>query len=397
MTRMHAAQPSRPSSANSRSETRTSLSDNATQAVRPSSRAWKTLKRLATVWIRDRIIVRRSLRDFYKVLGGHIHFECLYAAIELDLFTQLKQRRRMTLEEIAGAVGLEVFPCRVLLLGLVATGVIKKRGRYFSNTYLGDIALARDSEYYLGNTVRWQHHIVYKPMFRLLDSLRQNRNAGLEEIPGTGDTLYERIAQHPFLERIFQDSMEEISVVANRTLAEYLDLAPGESIVDVGGGKGANILAVASANPGVKAAVFDLPSVCAIANTKFAETGMQDRLSAIPGNCFTDPFPTGHDAFLFCHFMCIWSKADNVALLKKAFAALEPGGRVVIFDIMQDDDERGPLAASMGSPYFLGLATGRGMIYTIREHEEFCREAGFSRVMRRALPGEHTAVIAYKA
>lgn len=360
-------------------------------------RFWKNLKRLAIVNIRDRILVRKSLRDFYKVLGGHIHFECLYAAIELDLFSVLKRNRRMTLEEIAKELKLDEFACRVLLLGLVATEVIKKRGAYFSNTYLGEIALCKDSEFYLGNTVRWQHHIVYKPMFRLLESLQQNRNVGLEEFSGTGDTLYERIAQHPHLEKIFQDSMEEISVVANKTLGEYLELADGESIVDVGGGKGANILAVAMANPGIKAAVFDLPSVCAIASAKFAQAGMEHRLSAIPGNCFTDPFPPNHDAFLFCHFMCIWSKADNIALLKKAFTALKPGGRVVIFDIMQNDDERGPLAASMGSPYFLGLATGRGMIYTIREHEDFCREAGFGRVIRRSLPGEHTAVVAFKA
>ena len=366
-------------------------------ATSSGGRLWKNLKRLAIVNIRDRILVRKSLQDFYKVLGGHIHFECLYAAIELDLFTILKQNRRMTLEEIARQVKLDEFACRVLMLGLVATNVVKKRGPYFSNTYLGDLALATDSEFYLGNTVRWQHHIVYKPMFRLLESLQQNRNVGLEEISGTGDTLYERIAQHPHLEKIFQDSMEEISVVANKTLAEYLDLAAGESIVDVGGGKGANILAVAAANPGIKAAVFDLPSVCAIANAKFAQAGMQNRLSAIPGNCFTDPFPPNHDAFLFCHFMCIWSKADNIALLRKAFTALKPGGRVVIFDIMQNDDERGPLAASMGSPYFLGLATGRGMIYKIKEYEDFCREAGFGSVIRRAMPGEHTAVMAFKA
>jgi hypothetical protein len=95
--------------------------------------------------------------------------------------------------------------------------------------------------------------------------------------------------------------------------------------------------------------------------------------------------------------MCIWSKAENIGLLEKAYAALNAGGRAVIFDIMQDDDERGPLAAAMGSPYFLGLATGRGMIYTISEYEDFCRQAGFRKVIRRSLPGQHTAVIAYKS
>src|SRR4029434_11297513 len=109
----------------------------------------------------------------------------------------LKKNRRLTLTAICEHLGLEPFPCRILLLGLVATGLIRKRGAYFSNTYLGNLALSRDSSLYVGNCVRWQHHIVYKPMFHLLDSLRQNRNVGLDEIPGPGTTLYERIAAHP--------------------------------------------------------------------------------------------------------------------------------------------------------------------------------------------------------
>ena len=357
---------------------------------------WKHLKRLTIVGVRDRIVMRRSLRDFYNVLGGHIYFELLNAAVELDLFTVLKEGRRLTLSAIAQRLQLDEFPCRILLLGLVSTGVIRKRGRYFSNTFLGNLALSRDSPMYAGNIVRWQHHIVYKPMFHLLESLKQNRNVGLDEITGPGTTLYERIAAHPELEKIFQDAMEEISVQANAVLAEYLDLHEGESLVDIGGGKGANILALARQNPRLKAAVFDLPSVCAIAEKNFAQAGLQERLSAIPGNCFTDPFPAARDCFLFCHFMCIWSRQENIDLLKKAYTGLNPRGRVVIFDIMQNDDEQGPLAAAMGSPYFLGLATGRGMIYTIREYEDFCREAGFRKIIRRNLPGEHTAVIAFK-
>lgn len=357
---------------------------------------FKHLKRLTIVGVRDRILVRRSLRDFYNVLGGHIYFELLYTAVELDLFTVLKENRRLTLTAISQRLGLDEFPCRILLLGLVTTGIIRKRGPYFSNTYLGNLALSRDSSLYVGNCVRWQHHIVYKPMFHLLESLKQNRNVGLEEISGPGTTLYERIASHPELETIFQNAMEEISVQANAVLAEYLDLREGESLVDIGGGKGANVLALARQNPRLRAAVFDLPTVCAIAEKNFAQASMQDRLSAIPGNCFEDPFPPSRDCFLFCHFMCIWSRDENIGLLKKAYTALNSGGRAVIFDIMQNDDERGPLAAAMGSPYFLGLATGRGMIYTIREYEDFCRHAGFRKVIRRYLPGEHTAVIAFK-
>jgi hypothetical protein len=50
----------------------------------------------------------------------------------------------------------------------------------------------------------------------------------------------------------------------------------------------------------------------------------------------------------------------------------------------------------MGSPYFLCLATGTGMIYAKREYEDLCRRAGFSSVRRVELPREHTAIIATK-
>ena len=359
--------------------------------------SWKRVKRLSLVWVRDRVLARRSLRDFYKVIGGHIWFESLYAAIELDLFTLLEQNRRLTQSAIAERLGLDEFAARTLLLSLVSTGVIRRRGAYFRNTYVGSRVLSRNSPLYVGNCVRWQHHIVYKPMFHLLESLKQNRNLGLEEISGSGTTLYERLASHPDLETIFQNAMQEISGQANAVLAEYLDFREGESVVDVGGGKGVNVMALARANPRLKAAVFDLPSVCLIAEKNFADAGLNDRLSAIPGNCFTDPFPPGRDCFLFCHFMCIWSRAENLDLLRKAHAALTSGGRVVIYDVMQDDDEKGPLPAAMDSPYFLGLATGRGMHVTIREYEDYCREAGFQRVSRLQLPAQQTAVIGFKS
>ena len=58
------------------------------------------------------------------------------------------------------------------------------------------------------------------------------------------------------------------------------------------------ILALAEANPELKASVFDLPSVAATANEQLARTEYANRLSALPGNCFEDNLPTGVDAFL---------------------------------------------------------------------------------------------------
>jgi hypothetical protein len=51
----------------------------------------------------------------------------------------------------------------------------------------------------------------------------------------------------------------------------------------------------------------------------------------------------------------------------------------------------------MGSPYFLTLATGEGMLYTWREYTTWLREAGFRSVEARALPRDHGVIIGRKA
>ena len=169
---------------------------------------------------------------------------------------------------------------------------------------------------------------------------------------GSERTLYERLARVPALEQVFQRAMESISAQANQLLVDYVDFSGVAHLVDVGGGNGANIIRLARGYPRLKASVFDSPTVCEIARANIAAAGLSDRLGAVPGNCFADPFPTGADCILFCHFFTIWSEERNRELLRKAHAALEPGGAVMIFNMMQADDQRGPLTAAMDSPYF---------------------------------------------
>lgn len=360
------------------------------------NRLWTSLERIYRVYVIDRLILGPSIKRFYRLAAGHIYFQLLAAAVELDLFTLLRAEGPSTLQDLARRLNLAEQPMRILLEGLAATGALRKRGERYANTLMSTIAFTSQNPHSLKATILWQKHIVYRPMSRLLESLQAYRNVGLDEIPGTGDTLYERLGGHPALEKIFQDSMEEISVQANDLLARYVDFSTTSLLVDVGGGKGANVMAVARRHPRLKARVFDLPSVCARAREHFRRENMADRLDAFEGNVFADEFPDGADAFLFCHFMCIWSKDENAALLRKAYAKLPPGGRVILFDIMGNDRGDGPLASAMGSPYFLCLATGTGMIYAKKEYEALCLQAGFSKVRRVELPREHTAIIATK-
>ncbi|MBA3833217.1 MAG: methyltransferase domain-containing protein [Chthoniobacterales bacterium] len=344
----------------------------------------------------ERVLLRRLNQRVYLILGGHIFFQTLSAAVELDLFSILQRHKQMTREQIAKTLNCAEQPIRILLLGCTTLGLLRKRGQSYSNTMLSRTLLVRSSARNIVDVVRWQHHINYRAMSHFADAIRANSNVGLEEFRGTEDTLYERLAHDEWREQIFQDAMESISVQANAMLVRRLNLRGAKFLLDVGGGNGTNIIAFARRFPNLRAAVFDSASVCEIARKNIAKVEVSDRLSACPGNCFSDPFPKEVDTILFAHFMTIWSETRNRQLLRKCFDALPTGGSVIIFNMMQWDSEDGPPAAAMGSPYFLTIATGEGMLYTWHEYRQWMRDAGFRSIESQPLPRDHGLIIGRK-
>lgn len=344
----------------------------------------------------ERVLLRRAYVRIYLILGGHIFFQTLRAAVELDLFTLLEKHKRMTRQQIATALNCAEQPVRILLLGCTTLRLLRKHGAFYSNTLLSRQLFVRDAPRNVIDVVRWQHHINYRAMSHFAEAIRANSNVGLQEFAGSEPTLYERLAHDQQLEAIFQGAMQRISVQANPMLVQSLDFQQANYLVDVGGGNGTNLIAFARKFPHLRGAVFDSASVCEIAKNNIAREGFSDRLGTWPGDCFADRFPEGVDAILFAHFFTIWSEEHNRLLLAKCFDSLPAGGAVIIFNMMQRNSEDGPEAAAMGSPYFLTLATGEGMLYTPEEYTRWMRDAGFGRVERRSLPRDHAVIIGTK-
>jgi cyclopropane fatty-acyl-phospholipid synthase-like methyltransferase len=332
-------------------------------------------------------------QKLYRILGGHIFFETLAAAVQFDLFGLLKEHGPLNRAEIATRLNIDVYPARILLLGCTALELLKKSGEAYSNSKLADRLLVRSSPGNIVDVIEWQHWINYRAMYFFFDAIKANRNVGLEVFQGSEKTLYERLAHEPRLENIFQKAMQAISVQANAMLADIVDFSTISHLVDVGGGNGANVVALAKKHSHLRATVFDSPTVCQRARENFASLGLSDRLDAVAGNCFENSFPAGCDCILFCHFFTIWSEEQNRRLLKKCYESLPHNGKAMVFNMMQWDNESGPLTAAMGSPYFLTLATGNGMLYTRQEYQSWMRDAGFSKIDIRELPRDHALIV----
>ena len=334
-----------------------------------------------------------ALERLELILGGHVFFQTLRSAVDLDLFTLLSHSPGASMRRLAESASVETKPMRILLLGCTALGLIEKDGDSYHNSSLAERLLNRDSPDNIIPAIEFAHHLVYRPMFYMGDAIRENRNIGLSEFPVEGGTLYERLSHLPKLERVFQEGLQSTSTANVEQLLGHFDFSRVQHVLDIGGGNGTALCALAARHPHLGGTVFESPTVCELARERIAAAGMSHRINTHPGSSFKDPFPSGADCILFMHFMTIWSEQANIELLRKSYSALPSGGYVVLFDGAQSNDQSGPLRAARWSPYFLVLSSGEGMFYTPDEYSNWMKEAGFIGVTQIVTSADHAVVV----
>ena len=328
-----------------------------------------------------------DLSPLVPVLFGHAAFQQLNAGCQLGLFALLDERGPLLADEVADALRLPRRSADILLLGTTALGLSTVAdGRYRNGAPIA--AVFRDGLWpVLRDIVQYQDKIAYQPAADYVESLRTGQNAGIRHFPGTTRDLYSRLAAVPGLEELFYRGMHAWSQLSNPVLVGQPDFTRVHRVLDVGGGDAVNAVALARAHPSLRVTVLDRPGALEVARKTIADAGLGDRVRTHAADIFTDPYPAGHDCVLFAHQLVIWSPEQNLTLLRKAYDAVEPGGRVLVFNAFTDDDRTGPLYAALDNVYFTTLPFRHSTIYRWADCESWLREAGFTDVGRTAPPG----------
>lgn len=332
------------------------------------------------------------------ILFGHAAFQYLQASCDLNLFEHVGELREATKEKLSNALNLQDRAIDILLLGATSLGMLVKENGVYRNAQVISDLMATDDWQRFKDTVAFEHHIVYESQLDFTESLKKNSNIGLQRFPGEGRDLYHRLHQNPKLENVFYRYMRSWSELANQGLVKHLDLSNTKKLLDAGGGDAVNSLALAKANPHLRATVLDIEHSIPITQGKIDAAGFSDRVNAQALDILHQPFPEGYDCIMFAHQLVIWTLEENTHMLRKAWEALPEGGRVVIFNSMSNDEGDGPVMAALDSVYFACLPAEGGMIYSWKQYEQCLMEAGFKRPQRTVLPGwtPHGLIVAYK-
>jgi 2-polyprenyl-3-methyl-5-hydroxy-6-metoxy-1,4-benzoquinol methylase len=267
----------------------------------------------------------------------------------------------------------------MLLCACAALDLLEKRDGLYYNSPTAEEFLVRGRPYYFGNYVAMVHRHLYQHWGRLAEAIRTNKPQAW-----AGDT-FEEIAADPEAQRDFTEAMHSLSMFRAKTVFQTFDLSSYSHLLDVGGASGAYCLEACRKYPGLRATIFDRPPALATAREKIAEATLSDRIKTVAGDFFKEELPSGADVILLSHVLHDWSPERNRALLDKCFAALSPGGLVMVCEMITSDDKTGPELAALLSLNML-IATEGGCNYTWSEYAAWLEAAGFGEFRRVPLP-----------
>jgi len=192
----------------------------------------------------------------------------------------------------------------------------------------------------------------------------------------------------------FIGAMHDISNQAAGPLIREINPGGFRCVLDVGGGSGTWTLAWLNAEPAARAILFDLPTVIPMARDRLTACGVANRVELVPGDFYADPLPRGADLVWLSAIIHQNSPDENRALYRRVAEVLEPGGRVLIRDMVMDESRTAPLAGALFAVNML-VATPGGGTYTLSEIRDDLQSAGFEDVqLIRRDEGMHAVVSA---
>jgi demethylspheroidene O-methyltransferase len=321
-----------------------------------------------------RPVARARAGRLFDTVAGFVYAQVAAAAVETGLLPFLRTRPR-SLAEVAAHTGLPPAGAERLVKAAAALELAEAvDGRW---------ALGADGAALLGNPgvaeMIAHHRFLYADLADPVALLRDRRPGALAAFwayDGSGDA-----APYSALMAASQPGL------AAAVLDAY-HVGRHRRLLDIGGGQGVFAAAALDRAPGLHAAVFDLPAVV-------ARRG-DDRVEGIAGSFVTDTLPGGFDLVTLVRVLHDHDDAVVAALLAKVFAALPPGGTLMVAEPLAGT----PGATAMGDAYF-GLylwAMGSGEPRTAPRLREMLETARFVRFREHptAIPSLIRVLIAVK-
>ncbi len=296
----------------------------------------------------------------------------IFVAHQLKLFSWLAEKPR-SLDEICEAKKLKRRPAEAILSVTTSLGITRLRSGRYSLSHAGEDYFVETSPTYYGAALDFT--IDNYPVWSI-ESLKQTVMTDSPKAYA-GVEMFKSHEEQDELARKFTRTTHSASMAPASGWPGKINLAKHRVMLDVAGGSGAHSIGAVDRWPKLSAVVFDTVPVCEVAAEIISNNRLQARIGTHVGDMWKDPFPSA-DLHFYSMVFHDWPKDKCGFLAKKSFDSLSRGGRIIVHEMLFNNDRTGPFpVAALNIDMLLWV---EGEQYSGREISSMLREVGFGSI-----------------
>ena len=305
----------------------------------------------------------------------------LVAGVDLEVFTHIANGYN-TPKEIANAASADPRGMEILLNSLVALNFLTKSNSTYGLAPISEKFLVKGIPTYYGDFVP-HVDLLWEPWRNLTNVVKTGKpfkSIEREE----GEIFFQRLVSQLF----------PMSYPAAKAAAEKLG-TKNSKILDIGTGSGAWGIAFAEHNINTIITVQDWPGVLEVTKKFINKFGLDDRFNYIPGDLRKVDLGKDYDLIILGQ-ICHSEGAENtVNLISRCYNSLKNGGKLLIADMIPDDERRSTVFPLLFAVNML-INTTEGNTFTMKEYDKWLKNAGFHDRKMIDIPGPSPLIIATK-
>ena len=334
-------------------------------------------------YTKDSLRAIDAQRQAEFIAWGPVVFQVSRLMIKFGIFELLdRSAEGLTRGEISAAAGLSDYAVKCLTEASLSIGtiLIDPETERFTLSKTGWFLL---NDKATRANIDFNHDVNYEAWFRLEESLKEGRPAGLEHF-GPWPTVYEGLSSLP--EQVQKSWFGFDHLYSDLSFPEALDVVFRKhrtgTLYDVGGNTGKWALQCVGFDGNVRVTVLDLPQQIELMKANVAGKPGADRIAGYGINLLDREaaFPADiiPDAIWMSQFLDCFSMEEITGILKRAAKAMGPQTRLYIMETLWDRQrfETATFCLTMTSLYFTAVANGNSKMYNTRDLTACIADAG---------------------
>src|SRR3954462_2132880 len=268
-----------------------------------------------------------SVLKLFDLVQSHRVTAVIYVAVRLGI-AELLRGGPQTLGQLAKATGAHERSLGRLLTALSTIGICERTGQ--GSYALTDVGAGLDGEAaqsFKGWAI-FEAEMLSKRWSGMLESVMTGKTAA--ELQGLSDS-FELMGRTPENVAKFNAAMTELTRLVTPDILRVYDFSGISHLMDVGGGSGELLGAIAQQNRKLRGTVFDLPRCGEAAGKHLQQIGVSDRVEFVAGDFFKS-IPAIADAIILKSVIHDWNDARSISILRNCRQALPNSGKLLLVE-----------------------------------------------------------------